>query len=124
MVIWVVVVALLLVILALLAGLPGSLWGYYRKCKAMRAMPGWPTHWLWGNLHQWKMDQATLMRMLAYTQETRHRLFRIWFGPIHPAVLVTHCSLVQEAVKIPKDKFTYRFMTQLKASSGFCIDTT
>ena len=48
-----------------------------------------------------------------------HRFIRMWFGLVSPAVLITHCSLVQEAVKIPKEKFTYRFIMPLLGSDGF-----
>ena len=33
-------------------GVSNKLLNYYRLCKAISKIPGLPTHWLWGNLHQ------------------------------------------------------------------------
>ena len=45
------ILALVLVCVVVLK-VPQTLWGLERKVKAMRDIPGWPTHWFWGNLHQ------------------------------------------------------------------------
>ena len=56
---WTVVLAILLVCVAAF-GLPQATWNVYRKWKVMRELPGWPTHWFWGNLHQLKLDEASI----------------------------------------------------------------
>ena len=30
----------------------GKLIAYYKLCKAVRPVPGKPTHWFWGNVHE------------------------------------------------------------------------
>lgn len=98
-------VVLLLVLLAL-SSLPQRLWGFYRKCRALRAIPGWPTSWLWGNLHQLKMDKATLLKTLAYVQENRYRITKLWLGPFVPLVMINHCNSLEKVMKLPDD-FAY-----------------
>ena len=63
--IWVVVLTVLLVILAA-SGLPQAVWSLYRKWKAVRDIPGWPTHWFWGNLNQLGGDEVTTLKFIHY----------------------------------------------------------
>ncbi len=37
---------------AVVFGAFSKLLNYYRFCKIVNKIPGPPTHWLWGNLHQ------------------------------------------------------------------------
>lgn len=101
---WVIGVTLLLVLLTVALSLLKS---FYKKCRMLKAIPGWPTHWLWGNLQQLKMDQENLMKQLSYVQEYRHKMVVMWLGPFKPVLMITHCSVVQNVIKLPKDEFSY-----------------
>ncbi len=104
-----VVLAVFLVIIALFS-VPQQLWGLYRRWRAVRSIPGWPTHWFWGNMHQvWKLDQETAEQRTAYIQETGHKITRIWLGPFIPVVQITHCDGIRKIMKLPKDQDTYDF---------------
>ena len=92
--------------------LPQTLWGIYRvrTSKALRNIPGWPTHWLWGNLHQLKNDEATMLKWRAYIQDNRHKLTRVWVGPLYPILDVCHCDAVEKVIKLPKCRFIYAYL--------------
>ena len=104
--IWTAILVVLLTYFALSSLCP-ALWQFYRKCKALRPIPGWPTHWFWGNLLQYDMTEATRIKLTKFVQDNRLKIYRVWFGPIFPIVCVCHSSSVQEVIKLPKDKYTY-----------------
>ena len=93
----------LLVLLALLWwNVPAFLLNYYHICKALRHIPGWPTHWLWGNLHQVKPDQATMRKWIQYIRKNRYKVVRLWLGPFIPGVGIHHCDPIKTILKEPK----------------------
>ncbi len=98
------------VLLLIWYDVPGRLWSFYRICKALRNMPGWPGHWLWGNLHQLKPDHETLMKITAYVQETRCKITRVWFGPFYPVVVIHHYEPLKKILKEPKNPDAYRLI--------------
>ena len=89
---------------------PARLLNYYRVCKALRRIPGWPTHWLWGNLHQLKRDEATMRKQLKYIHENRYKVTRTWIGPFWPLVNIHHCDPLRKIIKQPKHWPSYRFV--------------
>ena len=89
---------------------PAFLVNYYRVCKALKPMPGWPPHWLWGHLHLLRPDEDTLKRVTAWNQENQTKVTRGWLGPIHPLVAVNHYESVRAVIKEPKHRDTYRFL--------------
>ncbi len=101
--VWAVVLAILLVVLAG-SGLPQAVWNLYRKWKAVRSIPGWPTHWFWGNLHQFHGDEATMMKFIQYIQEENLKMAKLWMGPLFLSVHITHCDTTQMVMKLPKDR--------------------
>ena len=107
--IWTAILVVLLTYFALSSLCP-ALWQFYRKCKALRPIPGWPTHWFWGNLLQYDRTEATRIKLTKFVQDNRLKIFRVWFGPIFPIVCVCHSSSVQEVIKLPKDKYTYSYL--------------
>jgi cytochrome P450 len=114
---WMIMIAVAFLLTVLAAAVLLFVQYYLRRCKALRAVPGWPVHWLWGNLHQVKMDEATVMKWLAYIQGNRHKMAVMWLGPFKPAVMVTHCSLVHKVIQFPKEDFSYNSFTPWPKSS-------
>ena len=100
-------VAATLLLLVLIIKLPGALYSYYIKCQAVKDIPGWPTHWLWGNLHQITLTQTMSDQWTDYIFRNRFKLTRSWFGPFVPLVAVQHCSLVGAVLKEPKSENMY-----------------
>ena len=107
---WALVLAVFLVLVAA-SGLPRAVWSFCRKWKAVRDIPGWPTHWFWGNLHQVKADEETTLKLIRYVQEERIKIYRFWVGPIFPSVSITHCDGAQKAMKFPKARPMYDYLT-------------
>ena len=104
-----VLLGLLLILLPLpLWNVVKQLHSFYRKCKAVRDLPGWPTHWLWGNLHQVKLDDETFLNEVnQWVSKGRYKLTRAWIGPFLPRVIVNHCDLAKKVLKEPKDEPGY-----------------
>ena len=107
--IWSLAVALLL-LACLWLNIPGFLVRYYRACKAARHMPGWPTHWLWGNLHQVKADEATIWKTLHWIRENNIKVSKFWVGPFLLSVSLNHCEPVRKVLKEPKVNRTYKVL--------------
>ena len=110
-VIWSLAVALLL-FACLWINLPGFLVRYYRSCKAARHMPGWPTHWLWGNLHQIKINELeeTILKRLNWVREINNKVAKFWVGPFFLTVSINHCAPVRKVLKEPKMYHTYKLL--------------
>ena len=101
----------------LLLLLPPVLWivakqvySFYRKCRAVRNIPGFPTHWLWGNLHQIKVNEAFINELKDFVCKNRYKITRSWIGPFSPRVSVHHSELVRKVMKEPKYDFGYNFL--------------
>ena len=107
--IWSLAVALLL-LACLWLNIPGFLVRYYRTCKALKHMPGWPTHWLWGNLHQVKADEATLFKMMNWARENDYRVSKFWVGPFICNISLNHCEQVRKVLKEPKLDRAYKLL--------------
>ncbi len=91
----------------LLLKLPPAIYKYYVNCQALRDLPGWPTHWLWGNLHQINLDEETSKKWSNFIFENKYTLTRAWLGPFFPMVAIQHCSLVGPVLKASKDSRMY-----------------
>lgn len=100
----------LLIFIALWLNLPKVLYSYYRMCKLIKPIPGWPTHWLYGNLHQLDNSGETLRTATKWMQDTKYPIIRHWFGPFLPLLLVNHPDIVKELLKIPKAKAAYNII--------------
>lgn len=107
---WTLVAAFVL-LLALWSGLPGQICGFYRQCKAVRDLPGWPRHWLWGNLYQLKhQNEETFLRWIDFVSVTRCKISCMWIGPFRPYVQINHCAPLTTVLKEPKDRTIYRLL--------------
>ena len=105
--------AILCLVLAFVFGLPRALYTFYIKWKAVRNIPGLPTHWLLGNVHQVaKMFQheEEAMKFLKYVCDNKFKVTALWMGPFQPFVGIHHCSLVGKVFTLPKYKDGYRFL--------------
>ena len=105
--------AILCLVLAFVFGLPRALYTFYIKWKAVRNIPGLPTHWLLGNVHQVaKMFQheEEAIKFLKYISDNRFKVTALWLGPFQPLVGIHHCSLVGKVFTLPKFKDGYRFL--------------
>ena len=67
----------------------------------MRNLPGMPTHWLWGNLHQIDLME----RLFNYILERKYKVMKFWIGPFYPVVWITHCNDVSKLLKEPKSSY-------------------
>ena len=85
-------------------------YSFYRKWRAVRDIPGWPTHWLWGNLHQISLDEAFLNKVQDYVSTNRYKMTKGWMGPFLPRVVINHCDLASKVLKEPKQDDLYRFL--------------
>jgi len=99
-----------LVIILLWLDVPGSVLSFYRKWRAVRNVPGLPTHWFWGNIHEVGPDEASQRRWTEYIQKTKYKMSRWWVGPFHPLIAVHHYDLVRKVLKEPKHHGTYRIL--------------
>ena len=107
--IWTAVLGLLL--LVLVWNSTRKVYSFYRKCRAVRDIPGWPSHWLWGNLHQVTLDEPFLNEMTDYVYKTRCRITKGWIGPFIPRVVIHHCDLARKVLsKEPKDEGLYNLL--------------
>ena len=86
------------------------LWSVHKTKKALEGIAGWPTHWLWGNLHQLEQDQESQMKWLAFIQQNRLKLVKYWLGPFEPVIQLTHPDCVKKMKTLPKDKSAYFFL--------------
>ena len=109
--IWTAIIGLLLLLLSLvLWTVPRHLYSFYRKCKAVRDIPGWPTHWLWGNLHQMRLDETFMNEVNDYATKNRYKLTKGWIGPFLPRVVVHHSDLARKVLKEPKHENGYSLL--------------
>ena len=102
--------AALLVFLAIWLNVPGTLWLVYRQRKAARGIPGWPTHWLYGNLHNFRLDQATLLRRRNSIRENDWRISRTWVGPFRVIINIHHPDELRKVIKEPKSSVAYNVL--------------
>ena len=104
---WSVSVATILFLAAWL-NVPGTLWSYYRQWRASRGVPGWPTHWLYGNLHQIGNFDETIMKVSRqYVYSNHYKMTKTWIGPLFVSIAVHHPSCVKELFKHSKDALVY-----------------
>ena len=96
------ITALLVLFTLLWWNVPGFLVNYYHVCRAMRRIPGWPTHWLWGNLHQVKPNQETMRKWIHYIRKNRYKVVSFWLGPFSPSVGIHHCDPIKTILNEPK----------------------
>ena len=79
--------------------------------KAAKHVPGWPTHWFWGNLHQIsKRDHEVMMKYTAYVQDNKLKITRTWIGPFFPTFAVTHPETARKVLTQPKHRGGYRYL--------------
>ncbi len=107
--VWLLLITLLVVCLAVF-NVPKYLWFLYRRNRAIRHVPGWPTHWLLGNLHQFRLDHSTLVKWAEFIQKNRHKVAKIWLGPFYPVIEICHSSGVHKVIKLPKDRSIYSYL--------------
>ena len=105
---WTSIATILLVLLLMLCtwfSIPRNLWNFYRKWKAVRHVPGWPTHWFYGNLHQIQPNEAFLKAYRKSVAENRWKFSRVWYGPFTVFLGIHHNDPLKKILKSPKPKF-------------------
>ena len=101
-----IVVSILVILFLSWLKIPNALWNYYRLCKHFRQVPGWPTHWLYGNLHQ-KGKADYYNKKCPWVMERGYRVSREWFGPFLVAEIIHHPEIWKQLVKTPKSLEIY-----------------
>ena len=107
---WTAIATILLVLLLTLCAwfrIPRNLWNFYLTWKAVRHVPGLPTHWLYGNLHQIQQNEAFLKAYRKSIAENGWKLSRIWYGPFIVFLVIHHNDPLKKILKSPKTKFVY-----------------
>lgn len=85
----------------------GKLIAYYKLCKAVRPVPGKPTHWFWGNVHEFRFAEDTMMKLLKWRYDRHLKMSKFWLGPLWVAVNIHHPDLVKHILKTPKSERMY-----------------
>ena len=83
---------------------------YYHMCKLAKAIPGPPVHWLYGNLHQFQRDEASLLYFLKEMRSYNSTLWRGWIGPLSLNIMVVDPEVVKSWLKLPKHHFAYSLL--------------
>ena len=102
---WIVLSIILTIFLLFVFDIPRVLWSYYKLCKLVRPIPGWPTHWLHGNLHQ--KGDGYIENYNRWAHENKHVISKEWLGPFTVQINVNHPDLVKELLNIPKARWIY-----------------
>ena len=100
-----------IVLLVIWLNVPRVIWNLYRQWKAVRHIPGWPTHWLYGNSHQWNKIGAT--QALKYRKDIAEfgwKLSRVWFGPFLAIVMIHHTDPLKKVLKCRKSDRVYNLI--------------
>ena len=101
-----------LLTIAIMATLLKQLWSYYRMCKMAKAIPGPPTHWLYGNIHQLTQDEAGIKYSLGQMRNCGSVIWRAWFSSFSLLVYVVDPQVVQSLfnLKLRKSKPIYSLL--------------
>jgi cytochrome P450 len=108
--------------IAFLLGLPGTIYGYYRWLKMLRAIPapfafppvGSPWYWFLGHIPVVrKQDEAILMQMVEENNKPEHWKYgmaKMWLGPTIPVINISQSRHFKELVKEPKSRLVYNML--------------
>ena len=99
-------ILVLLVVLATWRLVPAIL-EYRRKCLLVKSIPGWPTHWLLGNLLQLFPTEKIFYKWIDYIEAERHKVTCTWLGPSVIVIGMHHPDAVKQVLKAPKSDFIY-----------------
>ena len=104
-------VAAVSIALLLYLKIPAAVYTYYRRLKASRQLPGWPTHWLWGNVHQISPSfHNHYVELRKLVQNGRYKVTRRWIGPFSMEIEIFHPEMLKKILKEPKDESIYRLL--------------
>ena len=97
---------LVLVLLAIWKMVPAIL-EYRRKCRMVKSIPGWPTHWLLGNIPQFFPTEKQYFKWIDYIAAGRHKVTVMWVGPTIISISLHHPDAVRQVLKVPKSNYVY-----------------
>ena len=100
-------IASFLLLLVIWLNVPGTVWFVYRQWNAVRHIPGWPTHWLYGNLHQIRLTQETALTYRELVRKHGWKISRSWLGPFYALVNIHHPDPLRKLMKEPKARDVY-----------------
>ena len=89
--------------------IPNAIWRYYRMCQLLKPVPGWPTHWLYGNLHQ-KNQPRYDIKLHDWVKENGHKISKEWLGPGMSSVNIHHPDVLKKIIKTPKAFEKYQLL--------------
>ena len=81
---------------------------YHRKCRMVKSIPGWPTHWLLGNIPQFFPTEKQYFKWIDYIAAGRHKVTVMWVGPTIISISLHHPDAVRQVLKVPKSDYVYR----------------
>ena len=99
--------AAFVLLLGIWLNVPHAIWNFYRMLKAVRHISGWPTHWLYGNLHQLAPKQAVMLAYRKSIAEHGWKISRAWFGPCMVQLEIHHPEPLKKVLKSPKADVVY-----------------
>ena len=101
---------LCMVLLILWLNVPRVTWRIYRQWRAARNIPGRPTHWLYGNAHQVRPEEATILEYRKLVVEHGWKISRIWMGPFMLLIVIHHTDPLKKALKCSKSAHIYNLI--------------
>ena len=107
--IWEVVTTLLvLLILYAFSHVLQAIVFYYKICKAVKSIPGLPTHWLYGNLHQKARTDSYDVEMYEWVKKNNIAVSKEWLGPFNVVINIHDPDVMKTVIKAPKATFFYQ----------------
>ena len=110
----------LLIIFVFWWNIPKVIWTYYKLCKTVALIPGWPTHWLYGNLHQ-KSRMGYTVENCKWIMENNYPITRDWIGPTIVQINVNHPDIIKEILNLPKSQWVYRTVLEPWLGQGLLL---
>ncbi len=86
-----------------------ALWSFFSLVKCFKPVPGWPTHWLYGNLHQKQKGDYYIQRS-RWASQNRIKVSKEWWGPFLPALIIQHPEIWKQLVNKPKASEMYNLI--------------
>lgn len=103
-------VASFVLVLIFWINLPKEIWQYYRRCKLLKPIPSWPTHWLLGHLPLITLTEETMLNWHEFVRKTKCKLGVFWVGPFFASVGVQHPEPLRKLLKEEKSRSIYKML--------------
>ena len=96
-----------ILVLGMWLNLPQALWSLYRQWRAMKNIPGRPTHWLYGNTHQVRLSESSNVEYRQMIAKYGWKISRLWIGPFIVVIVIHHTDPLKKVLKCKKSDKIY-----------------